>query len=131
MNTTHITQQDGDKKITHHKCWEVWKVWVDAETGSGHDAEAVWEQMVFDEKCKHRGLEDEQFDDYQSAVDYLQDIRIGSMSWQDYEKNKTMYRTQGVVIWYVEWGTYEDRTVAYDNWQQKYCEFAWWTDDYK
>ena len=117
-----------DKQITHHQCWKLWRVWVDTETGSGHDAEILWKRMTFDEKCRHNDwYPDKDFENYRSAVDYYQNnMRLYVTYYNDWSNNgKRIYRTQGVVIWFVAWGTYDDQTLAYNDWQQAYCQFGW------
>lgn len=120
-----------ERKITHHTGWEVWKIYVNTETGSGYDAETIWEQMSLDEQHNHSSWSEE-FDSYCSAVNYLQDdidnMDLFVFGYQ--ENNKQTYLHNGVAIWYVEWGTYDDRTVAYDNWKLVYCQFGW-AEDYK
>lgn len=120
-----------ERKVTHHKCWEVCKVWVDTETGCGSNAYDAWQQMTLEEKHNHSS-DYEDFDTYDKAVSYMQNEcdELDFFVYGYQENGKETYHHRGIVIWYVEWGAYEDRTVAYSNCQEAYCQFGW-ADDYE
>lgn len=106
-----------NNNITHHKKWLVLEIRLDLP--SGVDPQAFWDGLD-DWEEKWAFASNEEFDDYDSALDYYQDLPIRKSYGYGYDTpNGKLYIHYGVAIGVCEWWTDNNGTVVDNSWVEE------------